>query len=446
MQGLFQILSVENEFLSKIIVLPLVFIEVYIMQLVATTILNINPSKKQKYIFITLLYLIGAVSTFILPANIKSFTSLLLAFLLIQLVFKGNLLQTFLATVLILAGLAISEAITSTIFKILFGVNPLIIINTPITRMLYQPLTYSFFYLFYIFLDKFKNNIIAISELSKKTKMLLAINCIFGILTIFPNAIFIIEIIKDSSKLLYIYMLASTLIYFSISIYTTFKSSELELTKRDLENNKIHTKQQKLLMDNLKAFKHDNDNTLQVIGSLIETENLSKLKEYFSSLNQDCSAINTLIGLDPDVINHPAVFGLIIAKYDLAMEKDVELNVTVAMNLNKINFDMYKFTKILGILLDNAIEAASFCDEKVVNVIMREDHINKKQFLIIENTYANKEIDIGKIFEKDYTTKKGNTGLGLWEVSAMASKYIKKIYLDTIKEDKYFKQQLEINI
>ena len=46
----------------------------------------------------------------------------------------------------------------------------------------------------------------------------------------------------------------------------------------------------------------------------------------------------------------------------------------------------------------------------------------QKQLLIIENTYTNKQICIDKIFEKDFSTKPHNTGLGLWEVKKILSK------------------------
>ena len=63
--------------------------------------------------------------------------------------------------------------------------------------------------------------------------------------------------------------------------------------------------------------------------------------------------------------------------------------------------------------------------------------------LTIENTYNNKQICIDKIFEKDYTTKPHNTGLGLWEVRKILKKN-SNLNLYTTKNNDYFSQQLEI--
>ena len=63
--------------------------------------------------------------------------------------------------------------------------------------------------------------------------------------------------------------------------------------------------------------------------------------------------------------------------------------------------------------------------------------------LTIENTYNNKQICIDQIFEKNYTTKPHNTGLGLWEVRKILSKN-SNLNLHTTKNNDYFSQQLEI--
>ena len=107
------------------------------------------------------------------------------------------------------------------------------------------------------------------------------------------------------------------------------------------------------------------------------------------------------------------------------------------MDLNTLNIKTFEFTRILGILVDNAIETAKDCPEKLVNICFKKD--NTKQLLIVENTYSNKEICIDKIFEKGYSTKPNNTGLGLWEVRKILSKN-SNLNLYTSKTNDYFMQ------
>ena len=65
--------------------------------------------------------------------------------------------------------------------------------------------------------------------------------------------------------------------------------------------------------------------------------------------------------------------------------------------------------------------------------------------MVIENTYADKDIDINRIFDKDFSTKskKTNSGLGLWEIRQILKKH-NNLNLFTAKNDEYFIQQFEI--
>ena len=119
------------------------------------------------------------------------------------------------------------------------------------------------------------------------------------------------------------------------------------------------------------------------------------------------------------------------------------MSVEVFMDLNIINMKIYEFTRILGILLDNAIEAADECDERNIYVHIRNDQRHNRQLLIIENTYKDKNIDTDKIYEKNYSTKPKNTGLGLWEVRQILKRN-NNLNLYTTKTERLFKQQLEI--
>ena len=123
------------------------------------------------------------------------------------------------------------------------------------------------------------------------------------------------------------------------------------------------------------------------------------------------------------------------------------MNFEVLLDLQTLNIKIYDLTTILGILLDNAIEASQKCDEKTINVIIRKDNKVNRQLFIIENTYTNKDVDTDRIFEKGYTSKTDDNskdhGLGLWEVRKILKKN-NNLNLFTTKDNKFFKQQLEI--
>ena len=136
---------------------------------------------------------------------------------------------------------------------------------------------------------------------------------------------------------------------------------------------------------------------------------MEALKTYYSQLLEDCQKVNNLSTLNPDVVNEPAIYNLLTAKYHLADEKGISIKLEIFLDLTELNIKIYEFTKILGILMDNAIEAASECEEKLINVTIRKDSKQQRQLLIIENTYLDKNVDTEKIYEKGFSSKPHNT-------------------------------------
>ena len=65
------------------------------------------------------------------------------------------------------------------------------------------------------------------------------------------------------------------------------------------------------------------------------------------------------------------------------------------------------------------------------------------RYVVTEKHFLDKDINIDKIYEKGYSTKPHNTGLGLWEVENILKKH-KNITRFTTKDNKLFKQQIEI--
>ena len=215
------------------------------------------------------------------------------------------------------------------------------------------------------------------------------------------------------------------------------------MAQQDLEETKLYNKTLTILHDNMRCFKHDFNNILQAIGGYIQINDMEGLKKYYKQILKDCDKVNNLYVLSPDVINNPAIYSILASKYYLADSKGITISLDVFLDLNDLKMQIYEFTRILGILLDNAIEASSECDEKIINITIRNEENKHRQVLIISNTYPNKDVDTEKIYEKAYTTKPNNTGLGLWEVRKILKKN-NNLNLFTTKNSEFFTQQLEI--
>ena len=233
----------------------------------------------------------------------------------------------------------------------------------------------------------------------------------------------------------------SLVTYFLISLYSLIRTNKLEQTSKDLETEKIYNQTLTLLHDNIRCFKHDFDNIVQILGGYIDLNDMDGLRKYYKSLLEECKLTNNLNVLNPQTINNPSIYSLLNNKYYKASNNNITMNFEIFSDLSKINFDIYELSRILGILLDNAIEAAKETDEKLINITFRSD--NKRQIFIIENSCIDSNISISKIFEKGYSTKENNSGIGLWKVHKILAKNTDIDLFTTVKNNK-FKQELSV--
>ena len=212
--------------------------------------------------------------------------------------------------------------------------------------------------------------------------------------------------------------------------------------KARINRQKVEIKNLTCICDSTKTFRHDFNNIMQAIGGYIQTNNIYGLKKYYNSLVPECLKVNNLYRFHSQLIANPAIYSIISDKYNIAEKYNVKMSLNILLDLNCLRADTYTITRILGILLDNAIEAAKECPQKIVNIAFEE--FKGKQLIIVENTYLSKGISKKRIFEKHFTTKQGNSGLGLWQISKIIEKN-RNLSLKTTLDKDFFTQRLEID-
>ncbi len=443
-QNIWTSLITPNEQLTNIVTCsPLTFLDAYLGMLLFTTILNIKSTRKQRLLYVCLLSFISLFSRNLIPNPYGTFINIICAPILIYFIFKASILKSIIAELLPIAVTVLLESVFVNLYLTLFNISHDTALYTPLYRLIIMLSIYFVIYLIYLFAKYLKLNITLLDSMNKRDKILLSLNFVLAIVFICAQ-LYLTTFYSNKLPLMITLLSVLALIsFFLISIYNLIKTTQLAITTRDLEESKLYNKTLTILHDNIRCFKHDFSNIVQAIGGYIQTDDMIGLKKYYTQLLGDCQKVSNLNVLNPEVINNPAIYSLITSKYHLAEENGISFHVDFFFDLKTLNMKEYEFARIIGILLDNAIEAAKECDEKVINVCMRVDTKANRQIFYIENTYANKDIDTEKIYEKAYSTKANNTGLGLWEVRKILSKN-NNLNLYTTKDDKFFKQQLEI--
>lgn len=436
-------LTTTNEELVNIISIPIYFIDAYVVMLLFTTILNLKSSKKQKLKYILLLSIIGFIIRLIFMNPLATYLVMILTFILITKIFKTTLLKSLIAVIFPYAISILLEYIFSKIYYVLFGTSWDTLLNIPVFRITITGLIYLTIYLTARLCKYFNFNITLLETMNKTSKTIVLTNCILAIIVI-VSQFYLINFYSTNLPLLVTLLNLFILIaYFIISFISFAKINQLEETEMNLQETKLYNKTLTILHDNIRSFKHDFANIVSGIGGYVQTDDLEGLKKYYSQLLEDCQNTNNLSALTPELINNPAIYNVLATKYHKADEQGIKINLEVFLDLNTLKIKIYNFTRILGILMDNAIEATKECDEKVINLIIRNEQNKNRQVVIIENTYKNKDVNLDLIFDKGVTSKPGNTGLGLWKVREILKKN-ENLNLFTTKNDEYFRQQFEM--
>lgn len=445
-QTIWTALNTESEMMIALFSIPFYFIEAFVNMLLFTTIFNIKTSKKVKLVFIVVISVIAYCSRTYIPSPYAVFVNIFLSILIIKFTLKTNLLIASLCEFIAIAMSSVLELFMLKFYLSVLNISYDMVMLIPLYRMLFTFSIYLCIYIFYLIIKYLKFNI-SLENMSKKNKILFFINTFLGILAI-GTQFYLLAFYSDKMPLLVtIISILSICAYFAISIYSLLSTSKLDTTSRDLEEAQLYNKTLIILHDSMRGFKHDFHNIVQSIGGYADKGDLQGLQKYYKQLLQDCNRVNNLTALNPAVINNPAIYNIMATKYHKADEIGVQINLGIFIDLNNIEKHMkiYEFTRILGILLDNAIEAAAECKEKIVHVSFRKEENRNRLLTVIENTYSNKNINIDKIFEKDFSTKskKTNSGLGLWEIRQILKKN-NNLDLFTNKNKEYFIQQFEI--
>lgn len=224
----------------------------------------------------------------------------------------------------------------------------------------------------------------------------------------------------------------------------------------DINNNKLHeinqqmlnyvTKYEQIITEKGKA-NHEFKNQLMVIRGYAQMNKPDKLLEYIDGVVEDSKKTGSSY-LISQLNNFPdgGIKGLLYYKLslmdDFKIKYEINVEEGVKTKLDSLNTTMYNnITKILGVLLDNAIDACKQTRKKKIIIAVNKEKNNV--VFNIYNTYKGK-LDVSKI-GTGYTTKGKNHGYGLRLVKDIVDSN-KNLGVEKYLEKDYYVSKLIIKI
>ena len=230
---------------------------------------------------------------------------------------------------------------------------------------------------------------------------------------------------SDELEMMLLISVGYIIIFFSTAILSREfsnkrerKQSEMLLVQHQLYTNRLETIQQEL-----RLFQHDYKNMVAGLYAQADEGNTQAVKDYINGkilninddVQNDIRQTNQLMK-----ITNMELKGLLLVKLMEAKKADVTIDLEVLYEVRGIAIDTSDLMRIMGILLDNAIEEAQTTATKNVSVVILSE--DDKTTIIVKNDISN-NVDMSNIWKNGYSTKGKNRGLGLSSYQKILNNY-----------------------
>ena len=216
---------------------------------------------------------------------------------------------------------------------------------------------------------------------------------------------------------------AFIVILFLKSDQTQKEAYSRELTKEQLKNLKMYTDQLEHDQINLQKFEHNYKKTISGLRRITQTSDYSEIQKSLTNLESYSDSyfdnISMQLFKDLNNVQNPYLKSLLISKLTLISQKKINCHFECQDVVDKLNINIFDLVRLLGISLDNAIEATAKNKGEIQIALIQE---SKQLSIIINNTIFSHN-DVTKMMQDGFTTKKNHSGFGLVNVADIEKKY-----------------------
>ncbi|OPA80992.1 hypothetical protein BVG16_01190 [Paenibacillus selenitireducens] len=199
--------------------------------------------------------------------------------------------------------------------------------------------------------------------------------------------------------------------------YNHIRKREIEKVKREqFEQLKDYAAQLEKIYDEFRGFRHDYANILLTLEDGIYREDWDQVKHVYENTVKPTGQMmrkNEYSFVKLRNLHVPEVKSILAAKIMMAQQMKIDVTLEIEEPIHTIQMDLISFTRVLSILLDNAIEAAVKTEERKLWIVLLEDAIVQR--IIVENSNGEK-VNLRRLEERGYSSKGKGRGLGLYNV------------------------------
>ena len=209
------------------------------------------------------------------------------------------------------------------------------------------------------------------------------------------------------------------IISFNFELSRHDKLNEQKIKQTEIEGLLKYTEKLEKEERKLRKFKHDYQNMLLSLKELADFEDRNEFKQGVMNLEEYFNvrfASNEIWEFnDFDNLKNPYVKSIFISKVQDMRNMKITAEFSCPKIIEDIDIPVFDLVRVLGITLDNAVEAVS--GNRNGRIAMNIMKVRGAVKFVISNTVTGPhKTPVGKLIQEGYTTKSRHQGLGLGNI------------------------------
>ncbi|MBL3531503.1 GHKL domain-containing protein [Companilactobacillus zhachilii] len=243
-----------------------------------------------------------------------------------------------------------------------------------------------------------------------------------------------------------LFIITVTIIFITISVtmlvYSHFGNIETKLKLQQMNERDAYINELEKSNNELRRFKHDYKNLLLSLSvSADDNKSLkSSVDELLNYKRMHLTSESSKANLYS--IKDKLIKGILISKLIYASNNNIKVDFEIDTKVNIPSNYSVDITRILGILLDNAIDASHEAEIPELNFALISFD-GYTEFVIKNSFKSSNAIVLNKIYTAGYSTKKNHSGLGLATVNEIVNSN-NNLLLQTKIKDGYYSTILTV--
>ncbi|KRG08802.1 quorum-sensing sensor histidine kinase AgrC [Staphylococcus sp. NAM3COL9] len=245
---------------------------------------------------------------------------------------------------------------------------------------------------------------------------------------------------------MYAVLIITTAVVIVTISFSIIRQIQYKRNMREIENYYKYTLQIEKINHEMRKFRHDYVNILSTMSDFIRENDMEGLDQYFHEEilpMQDSMQMNAIKINGIENLKVREIKGLLTTKILQAQEKNIRISIEVPETIEKIEMPIINLSRVIGILLDNAIEASEkIVDDPLIRIAFIKNEDDSVMFIVMNKC----DIDMPRVhtlFQENFSTKGKNRGLGLSTLKELTDT-TSNVLLDTTIDNNYFIQKVEI--